>query len=171
LIILTGISWTWRVDIYQGLQYLQGKEEVSPRFYSHAPSWNSALVSLPEIYSKLAKDYPDLSVQGIAPPLRRSDIVSIRLIDKDSLSYTPQHHLSLDAYTLQEKYRVYSWSAQAKDSLYAYSIVQYGLHTGFIFGELGKWLWALVNILLLLTINLGTYLWLKRHKAKKEVKK
>lgn len=163
LIIITGISWTWRADVYSALQYLHNKEEVSPKFYSTQPSPGSRFASLPEIYHKLTTAYPELQVQGIAPPLRRNAIVSIRLVERDSMSFTPQHHLSLDAYTLEEKYRVDSWTAERADSLHAYSIVQYGLHTGFVFGELGKWLWASVNMILIVSmLGFGFYLWIQR---------
>ena len=165
IIIITGISWTWREDVYSGLLYLQNKEEVSPKLHSQRMPPRYPMASLAKVYQKIEQDYPSYHVQGLAPALRRSDVVSIRLVDTTSLSYTPQLHVSLDAYSLKEKYKVDSWSADSKDSIHAYKTMQYGLHTGFAFGELGKWLWAIANSILLISVmSFGIILWLRRRK-------
>ena len=165
IIIITGISWTWREDIYNGLLHLQNKEEVSPKLHSQRMHSRYPVASLAKVYQKIEQDYPNYHIQGVAPALRRSDVVNIRLVDKTSLAYTPQLRISLDAYSLKEKYKVDSWSADSKDSIYAYKIMQYGLHTGFVFGGLGKWLWAIANCILLISvISFGIILWLKRRK-------
>jgi len=163
VIIITGISWTWREEINQGLMYLQNKAQMSTRVFSQPSQGYDSLASLDEIYQKIEQQYSHYHVQGLAPAFRRSDIVSLRLIDKISVAYTPLVHVQLDAYTLKEKYRVDSWDAEFKDSLHAYGIVKYGLHTGFVFGTTGKWLWAIAILLFIAsTMMLGVYLWLKR---------
>lgn len=169
IMALTGISWTWREEINQGLGLLQNKEILMPasKIRSSVDDEKNVLhqsmAPLETIYQKMAEDYPDHTILGIGPALKETDIVTVRLKNNSDIGFTPHLYLSLDAYTLAEIYSTDAWQAQNEDSLYAYRIVKYGLHTGFILGSLGKWLWALADLLFIASILLlGIYLWLKR---------
>lgn len=171
MVAITGVSWTWRDDIYQGLAQLQNKEQAKPmaltESYSQAfdplTRTRHRMASLKAIYQRIALDYPEYQVLGFGPALRKMDVITVRLKKKTSIGFTPQLYLTLDAYTLEEKYKTNAWQASSTDSIYAYRITQYGLHTGFVFGTTGKWLWAIAILLFIAsTMMLGVYLWLKR---------
>jgi len=171
IVAITGVSWTWRDDIYRGLAQLQNKEQAIPSAitesrsepYHQKTGQHYRMASFKSIYQKIEKDYPDYQILGIGPALQTIDVVSVRLKEKAGIGFTPQLYLVLDAYTLEEKYKVDAWQASTLDSIYAYRITQYGLHTGYIFGLIGKWLWAAAVLLFIASILiLGIYLWLKR---------
>jgi uncharacterized iron-regulated membrane protein len=168
IMALTGISWTWREPIYQGLAYLQNKDQALPAVLTEAkshPANLTAIASIRAIYNKMQQDYPQHQVLGLAPARIPTDIVTVRLRDKEGLGFTPHLYLTLDAYTLQEKYKTDGWQASAKDSIYSYRIMQYGLHTGFLFGSAGKIIWAIADVLFIASILiLGIYLWQKRRR-------
>ena len=168
IMALTGISWTWRDPIYQGLAYLQNKDQamlvVLTEAKSH-PANLTAIASIRAIYNKMQQDYPQYQLLGLAPARMPSDIVTVRLREKEGLVFTPHRYLTLDAYTLEEKYNTDGWQASAEDSIYSYRIMQYGLHTGFLFGTAGKIIWAIADVLFIASILiLGIYLWLKRRR-------
>jgi uncharacterized iron-regulated membrane protein len=168
IMALTGISWTWRDPIYQGLAYLQNKDQAMSTVLTEAKSHPAniiAIASIRAIYNKMQQDYPQHQVLGLAPARMPSDIVTLRLREKEGLGFTPHRYLTLDAYTLQEKYNTDGWQANAEDSIYSYRIMQYGLHTGFLFGTAGKIIWAIADVLFIASILiLGVYMWLKRRR-------
>jgi uncharacterized iron-regulated membrane protein len=171
IVAITGVSWTWRDDIYQGLAQLQNKEQAKPveltqlrsQPYDPITRTRHRMASIKAIYQKIEQDYPSYQILGFGPALRKMDVITVRLKEKTSIGFTPQLYLTLDAYSLEEKYKTDAWQATSTDSLYAYRITQYGLHTGYIFGTLGKWLWAAAILLFIAsTLILGVYLWLNR---------
>jgi uncharacterized iron-regulated membrane protein len=166
IMALTGISWTWRDQIYQGLASLQYKDLAMPTALTKAKSHHSnTIASTRAIYNKMQQDYPQYQLLGLAPARMPTDIVTVRLREKEGLGFTPHRYLTLDAYTLEEKYNTDAWQASAEDSIYSYRIMQYGLHTGFLFGTAGKIIWAIADVLFIASILiLGVYLWLKRRR-------
>jgi uncharacterized iron-regulated membrane protein len=171
IISLTGVSWTWRSEIYQGLAYLQIKEQAMPVMltqahsnpYDQSMSLHAQMASTKSVYKKIAQDYPQYKILGISIAKTPTSLMTVRLKEKKNLAFTPHLYLSLDAYTLEELYKTDGWQADVEDSIYSYRIMQYGLHTGFLFGTAGKILWAICDLLFIACIlALGIYLWLKR---------
>lgn len=174
IVSLTGISWTWRDDIYQGLAFLQGKEQAMPveltdsfsSRYDKAMNPMGRMASPRDIYKEVERNYPQYEILGLSPAKTPNDLLTVRLKEKDDIGFIPHLYVSLDAYSLEEKHKTDGWKARSEDSIYGYRIMQYGLHTGFFLGTLGKVIWAIFDILFIASILvLGMYLWLKRRKT------
>jgi hypothetical protein len=131
--------------------------------YDDAINHHASMASAEAIYNEILQDYPQHQILGVSPAKTPRDIVTVRLKEKEAIGFIPHLYVSLDAYTLDELYKTDAWQASSEDSIYSYRIMQYGLHTGFLFGTAGKILWAIFDVLFIASILvLGIYLWLKR---------
>jgi len=95
------------------------------------------------------------------------------MVARDGLSLVPQHYLFLHPADLSLLQRVDIWPALSSEpqvsqsageqALISLRFLQYGLHTGFVFGLPGVLLWALALLLTggLLLVG-GIVLWQRR---------
>ena len=179
VMVITGICWPWRAPLYSLLSAGQLDQPALKTVMAGPVATGmtaDAVAAVPDLLalkSRAEALLPGYQLTGIVTPRPPAFNYQLRMVAREGLSLVPQHYLFLHPADLSLLQQVDIWPVPSSEpqasqsageqALTSLRFLQYGLHTGFVFGLPGVLLWALA---LLLTGGLllagGIVLWQRR---------